>query len=190
MAHTLSDDQLCPAQSEKHPLHQTVVLSHEVSMENVPKVAFQKLRIHLDDPTSSEADELCPSLCEEDTVLNVPLDFSRVKFQNLPVHLEDASNLAVSDELRPPKFEELTEHCALSPIRQVKAFKLDEHTWKTSFQVALMISRLRIYDSVIRTLRPLYSDNVIEKAITMAFSLRSHESGNHVSFTVPDYLIS
>lgn len=185
-APTLSDDQLYPAQSEKHPLRQSVLI-HEVSMENVPKVAFQKLRIHLDDPTSSEADELCPSLCEEDTVLNAPLNFSRGKFQNLPVHLEGAGNLAVSDELRPPNSDNLTEHCALSPIRGVKAFKLDDYAWKTSLQVALMISRLRIYDSVIRTLRPLYSHTIIEKAIAMACSLRSHELGNNVSFMVPDY---
>ncbi|XP_057794307.1 histone-lysine N-methyltransferase ATXR7-like isoform X2 [Salvia miltiorrhiza] len=177
-APTWSDDHLCPAQSEKHPLHQTVVLCHEVSMANVPKVAFQKLRIHLVDPTNIEVDELCPRLCEEDTILDVPLVFSRGVFQNLPVHLEDASNVAVSDELWPPKSKELTEHCALSPIFQVKASKLDEHMGKTSLQVALMIIRSRIYDSVIRTLRPLYSDDVIEKAIIMACSLRSHELGN------------
>ncbi|KAL1540305.1 [histone H3]-lysine(4) N-trimethyltransferase [Salvia divinorum] len=178
---TWSDDHLGSAQSEKHPLHQTVALSHEVIMENVPKVAFQRLLIHSDDPTNIEVDELRPCLSEEDRVINVPLDFSRVEFQNLPVHLENASNVAVIDELQPPKSEELTEHCALSPISQVKVSKVYEHTWRTSLQVALMISRLRIYDSVMRTLRPSYSNDFIEKVITVACSLRSHELGNNGS---------
>ncbi|KAG6403092.1 hypothetical protein SASPL_135309 [Salvia splendens] len=81
---TWSDDHLGLAQSKKHPLHQTVALSHEVIMENVPKVAFQKLLIHSDDPTNIEVDELCPCLSEEDRVINGPLDISRVQFQNLP----------------------------------------------------------------------------------------------------------
>lgn len=179
---TLSDDHLCPAQNEKHRLHQRVVLNHEVSMVNVPKAAFQKLHIHLDDTTSIEVDELCPRLCEEDAVINVPLDLSRGIFQNLPVHLEGASYEADSDELQPPKSEELTEHCKLSPICHVKASKLDVHAWKTSLQVALMISRMKIYESVIRTLGPVYSDNIIEKAITMSCSLRSYESVKNVSF--------
>ncbi|XP_042014413.1 histone-lysine N-methyltransferase ATXR7-like isoform X4 [Salvia splendens] len=178
---TWSDDHLGSAQSKKHPLHQTVALSHEVIMENVPKVAFQKLLIHSDDPTNIEVDELCPCLSEEDRVINGPLDISRVQFLNLPVHLENASNVAVSDELQPPKSEELTEHCALSPISQVNASKVDEHTRRTSLQVALMISRLRIYDSVMRTWRPSYSNDFIEKAITVACSLRSHELGNNGS---------
>ncbi|XP_042015805.1 histone-lysine N-methyltransferase ATXR7-like isoform X3 [Salvia splendens] len=178
---TWSDDHLGSAQSIKHPLHQTVALSHEVIMENVPKVAFQKLLIHSDDPTNIEVDELCPCLSEEDRVINGPPDISREQFQNLPVHLENASNVAVSDELRPPKSEELTEHCALSPITQVKASKVDEHTRRTSLQVALMISRLKIYDSVMRTWRPLYSNDFIEKAITVACSLRSHELGKNGS---------
>lgn len=178
LAPILPDDHLCPPESEKHPLHRSVVHSHEVSMANVPKVAFQKLRIHLDDPTSVEVNELCPCLCEENPVLNVPLDFSRGKFQNLPAHLHDASNAAVSVELQPPQYEELTEHCTLSPNCLVKSSKLDGHTWKTSFQVALMISRLRIYDSVIRTLRPFYSDSAIEKAIAVACSRRRYELGN------------
>ncbi|XP_047954287.1 histone-lysine N-methyltransferase ATXR7 isoform X1 [Salvia hispanica] len=175
---TWSDDHLGSAQTKKYPLPQTVALSHEVIM---PKVAFQKLLIHSDDPTNIEVDELCPCLSEEDRVINGPLDISRVQFQHLPVHLENASNVAVSDELRPPKSEELTEHCALSPISQVNASKVDEHTRRTSLQVALMISRLRIYDSVMRTWRPSYSNDFIEKAITVACSLRSHELGNNGS---------
>lgn len=167
-------DHLCPPESEQNPLHQGVVHSHEVSVANVPKVAFQKLRIHLDDPTSVEVDELCPRLCEENPVLHVPLDFSRRRFQNLPVHLHEA----VSDELQPPQNEELTEHRALSPNYSVKSSQLDEHTWKTSFQVALMMSRLRIYDSVIRTLRPIYSDSAIEKAIAVTCSRRRYELGS------------
>lgn len=186
MAPILPDDHLCPPESEKKPLHRSVVHSHEVSIANVPKVAFQKLQIHLDDPTSVEVDELCPRLCEENPVSHVPLDFSRRRFQNLPVHLHEA----VSDELRPAQYEELTEHCTLSPNHLVKSSKLDGHTWKTSFQVALMLSRLRIYDSVIRTLRPIYSDSAIEKAIAVACSRRRYELGSKVSFTVLDYLLS
>ncbi|KAH6764902.1 SET domain protein 25 [Perilla frutescens var. hirtella] len=180
LAPILSDDHLCPEQSEKHPLHQSDVARHEVSQENILKAAFQKLSMHLDDPTSVEVDELCPCLCEENTILNVSLDFSRGEFQNLPVHLYDG-DVAVSDELRPPQSEELTEHCALSPIHQVKSSKLDGHAWKTPLQVALMLSRLRIYDSVIRTLRPLYSDNDLDKAIEMACSRRRYELGNNGS---------
>lgn len=185
---TLSDGHLCPAQNERHHLHQSVVLNDEVSMANVPKAVFQRLHMHLDDTTSTEVDELCPRLCEENAAINVPLDLSRGVFQSLPVHLEGASYLADSDELQPPKSEELTEHFKLSPICHVKASKLDAHTWKTSLQVALMISRSKIYESVVGTLRPLYSDNVIEKAITMSCSLRSYGLGKNVSFHCPRLL--
>lgn len=185
-ARILSDDHQCPPQFKKNPLHQSVVHHPEVSMTDLSKGAFQKLPVHLDDPTSIEVDELCPDLSEERMEQNVLLHFSRGGFQKLPMHLDDASNIAFSDELRPPQSEEINEHCALSQIWQVKSFKLDVHTWKTTLQVALMISRLRIYDSVMRKLKPLYFDDVIEKSITMTCSLTRYESGNKVGIRVPD----
>ncbi|KAI3465512.1 hypothetical protein Pfo_022175 [Paulownia fortunei] len=172
----LSDDRRCPPQFAKYPLNQSFVHRHEVSMTNLSKGAFQKLPMHLDDPTSSKVDELWPALSEESMEQNVVIHFSRGKFQKLPMHLDDASSIAVIDELRPPQSEEITEHCALSQIWQIESLKLDGHVCKTTFQVALMISRLRIYDSVMRKLKSLYFDDAVEKAIIMMYSLRRYES--------------
>ncbi|KAL0361967.1 UNVERIFIED_CONTAM: Histone-lysine N-methyltransferase ATXR7 [Sesamum radiatum] len=108
---------------------------------------------------------------------DVLLHFTKGSFQKLAMHLDDASSIAVIDELRPPQSEEITERCALSQIGQVQSFKLDGRAWKTTFQVALMISRLRIHDHVMKTFESLY-DDAIEKAITTTCSFRRYESPN------------
>ncbi|KAK6160903.1 hypothetical protein DH2020_004284 [Rehmannia glutinosa] len=173
----LSDDRGCPSQFTKYPLLQSFVHSHEVSMTNLSKGVFQKLPMHLDDKTSIVVDELWPTLPEESMEQNVAVLFSREIFKRLPVHLDDAYSNAVIDELRPPQSEEITEYCALSQILRVESFKLDGYVSKTTFQVALMISRLKIYECVMRKLKSLYIDDAIEKYIIMTHSLRGYESG-------------
>ncbi|PIN01171.1 Histone-lysine N-methyltransferase [Handroanthus impetiginosus] len=174
----LSDGHQCPPQFRRYLLHQSVVQGQEVRMTNLSKGVFQKLPMHLDDSASIEVDEFCPAHNEESIEQNVPLHFSKGGFQKLPVHLDDASSIAVIDELRPPRSEEIVERCALSQIREVESFKLDRHMWKTTFQVALMISRLRIYDCVMRKLKSLYFDDAIQKAMISICSLRRYESRN------------
>ncbi|GER31996.1 histone-lysine N-methyltransferase SETD1B [Striga asiatica] len=152
-------------------LSQGGVHRHEVSMTNLSKGLFRKLPMHLDDQTSTEVDELWPAQPEESVEQNVPLHFSRREFEKLPVHLEDGSDIAVADGLRPPEVEEIT-HCASSHTLLVESFKLDEQVSKTIFQVALMISRQKIYECVRSKLKSLYIDDAIEKAITMTCSFR------------------
>ncbi|KAL0313799.1 UNVERIFIED_CONTAM: Histone-lysine N-methyltransferase ATXR7 [Sesamum angustifolium] len=171
----LSDDRQHPPQLAKNLSDQSAIHCHEVSMTTLSKSAFQKLPMHLDDPTDIEVDELCPALSEESMEEDVL--FSKGSFQKLAMHLDDASSIAVIDELRPPQSEEITEHCALSQIGQVQSFKVDGHAWKTTFQVALMISRLRIYDYVMKKFESLY-DDAIDKAITATCSFRRSESPN------------
>ncbi|XP_011083268.1 histone-lysine N-methyltransferase ATXR7-like isoform X2 [Sesamum indicum] len=172
-----SDDRQHPPQLVKNLSDQSVIHCHEVSVTTLSKSAFQKLPMHLDDPTGIEVDELCPALSEESMEEDVLLHFSKRSFQKLTMHLNDASSIAVIDELRPPQSEEITERCSLSQIGQVQSFKLDGHAWKTTFQVALMISRLRIYDYVMKKFESLY-DDAIEKAITATCSFRRYESPN------------
>lgn len=179
-AFILSDDHHCPPQNEKYASHQTTVHHHGVSMTDVPKGAFQKLCMHIDDPTCTEVDELCPDLSVERLEC-----FPRGEFQELPMHLNDSCNILDDGELRPPQSEETSEDCTLSKSWQVKPFKLDGRLWKTTLQVALMISRLRIHDSVMRTLRPLYIDDVIEKTVTRTCYLRRYESRNKVGLLRP-----
>ncbi|KAL0440577.1 UNVERIFIED_CONTAM: Histone-lysine N-methyltransferase ATXR7 [Sesamum latifolium] len=175
--HLLSDDCQHPPQLAKNLSDQSLIHCHEVSTTTSSKSAFEKLPMHLDDPTGIEVEELCPSLSEESMEQDVLLHFTKGSFQKLAVHLDDASSIAVIDELRPPQSEEITESCTLSQIGQVQSFKLDGHAWKTTFQVALMISRLRIYDYVMKTFESLY-DDAIEKAITATCSFRRYESPN------------
>ncbi|XP_011083373.1 histone-lysine N-methyltransferase ATXR7 [Sesamum indicum] len=175
-----SDDRQHPPQLVKNRSDQSVIHCHEVSMTTLSKSAFQKLPMHLDDPTGIEVDELCPALSEESMEEDVLLHFSKRPFQKLTMHLDDASTIAVIDELRPPQSEEIIERCALSQIGQVQSFKLDGHAWKTTFQVALMISRLRIYDYVMKKFESL-CDDAIEKAITATCSFRRYESPNKVT---------
>lgn len=117
---------------------------------------------------------------------NVSLHFSSEKFQKLPMHLDDASSVTVIDELQPPKSEEISERYALSKIRQVHSFKLGWYTWKTTLQVALMISRLKIHEIVMKELKSIYLDDAIEKAMTMKQSLRRYQSGKKVVLNVSD----
>ncbi|KAL8523875.1 hypothetical protein ACS0TY_013726 [Phlomoides rotata] len=174
----LSDDHHCPPQIERNALNQTTVHCHGVSMANAPKGAFQKLSMHIDDPTCTEVDELCPDLSEDRMEQNDSLRFPRGEFQELPMHLDDTCHTLDDSELRPPQSEETSEDFALSKSCLVQPFKLEGHSWKTTLQVALMISRLRIHDSVMRTSRSLYFDDVIEKAVTRTCYLRKYESGN------------
>ncbi|KAG8373274.1 hypothetical protein BUALT_Bualt11G0006800 [Buddleja alternifolia] len=175
--HLLSDERQCTSQFAKVPLHQSFVHRHEVFMTNLSKGAFQKLPVHLDDAII-EVDELWPAPSEENMEQNVPLHFSRGQFQNVPMHLDDSSSIAVIDELRPLQFKEITERCALSQIWEVQSFKLHGQARKTMFQVALMLSRQRIYDWVMRKLKSLYVDDAIRKAMTMSSSLRRYKSSN------------
>ncbi|KAL6571940.1 hypothetical protein OROMI_012898 [Orobanche minor] len=170
-----SYDRRCPPQFTNLPLHQGLVHHHEVSMMNLSKGAFLKLPMHLDDRISTEVDELWPTLPEES--INFVLYFSRRKFEKLPVHLEDDSSVSVIDALRPPQSEEITEHRALSQIPKIESCKLDGQVLKTTFQIALMLSRLRIYDCVMSKLKSLYIDNAIEKAMIITCSLRGYTSG-------------
>ncbi|CAA0806963.1 Histone-lysine N-methyltransferase ATXR7 [Striga hermonthica] len=158
-------------------LSQGGVHHHEVSMTNLSKGVFGKLPMHLNDQTSTEVDELWPSQPEESVEQNVPLHFSRREFEKLPVHLEDGSDIAVVDGLRPPELEEIT-YCASSHTLLVESFKLDEQVSKTIFQVALMIIRQRLYECVRRKLKSLYIDDAIEKALTMTCSFRGIASGS------------
>ncbi|KAG8373275.1 hypothetical protein BUALT_Bualt11G0006900 [Buddleja alternifolia] len=175
--HLLSDERQCTSQFAKVPLHQSFVHRHEVFMTNLSKGAFQKLPVHLDDAII-EVDELWPAPSEENMEQNVPLHFSRGQFQNLSMHLDDSSSIAVIDELRPLQFKEITERRALSQIWEVQSFKLHGQARKTMFQVALMLSRQRIYDWVMRKLKSLYVDDAIRKAMTMSSSLRRYKSSN------------
>ncbi|KAL8058173.1 hypothetical protein ABFS82_03G001300 [Erythranthe guttata] len=170
------DDDRCPAQYPKDPLHQRVLHLPNVSLTNLSKGAFQKLPMHLDDATV-DLDELWPAACEESMEQNVSSHFSSEKFRNLPMHLDDASTIPVIDELRPPQSKEVTEHYASSQICRLPLFKLGGHAWKTTFQVALMISRVRIYDCVMRKIKSICLDDAIEKAVTMMQSMRRNESG-------------
>ncbi|KAG8377169.1 hypothetical protein BUALT_Bualt08G0000100 [Buddleja alternifolia] len=175
--HLLSDERQCTSKFAKVRLHQSFVHRHEVFMTNLSKGAFQKLPVHLNDAII-EVDELWPAPSEENMEQNVPLHFSRGQFQNLPMHLDDSRSIAVIDELRPLQFKEITEHCALSQIWEVQSFKLHGQARKTMFQVALMLSRQRIYDWVMRKLKSLYVDEAIRKAMTMSSSLRRYKSSN------------
>lgn len=182
----LSDDHRCQPQYARDLLHESVLHSHEVPMSKLSKGAFQKLPMHLDDSTSFRLDELWPTPSEEIMEKNVSLHFSSEKFQKLPMHLDDASSVTVIDELQPPKSEEISERYALSKIRQVHSFKLGWYTWKTTLQVALMISRLKIHEIVMKELKSIYLDDAIEKAMTMKQSLRRYQSGKKVVLNVSD----
>ncbi|KAL3618427.1 hypothetical protein CASFOL_038748 [Castilleja foliolosa] len=177
-AFILSDDRRCPPQSTNHPLHQCVAHRHEVSLTNLSKDAFQKLPVHLDDRDNTEVDEFCPTLHEESMRKNDVLHFPRREFDKLPVHLEDANRSVVIDELRPPQYEEISERCSLSQILQVESLKLNGQFLKTSFQIALMTSRMKIHDCVMSELKSQYIDDAIAKAIKRPCSSWRYRSDN------------
>ncbi|XP_073139885.1 histone-lysine N-methyltransferase ATXR7 isoform X2 [Henckelia pumila] len=149
--------------------------SPEVFITSLSKGAFQKLPVHLDDKNNVEVDRLRPVLYEE-TMEHCSLSrFSLEAFQNLPVHVNDACDIQV-DGLRPPQLEGFTDFSTLSQICQAPSFEKYEQTWKTALQVVLMISRERIYQSVMSGLKQLYVDDTIEKEIMMWLSSRKLES--------------
>ncbi|KAL3830573.1 hypothetical protein ACJIZ3_019375 [Penstemon smallii] len=168
-----SDDRQCAAQVARQPLNQSVVHYHEVSMTNLSKSAFHKLPMHIDDVTCTEVDELSPDPCRESMEQYYPLHLS---FQKLPMHSDESSAIASIDELRPPQSAEVIEHCALSQIRKVHSFELGEHIWKTTFQVALMTTRQRLYDCVMGHFKPLYVNEAIDKSIRTWWHSRSNKS--------------
>ncbi|KAL2529826.1 histone-lysine N-methyltransferase ATXR7 [Forsythia ovata] len=164
----------------------------DVSTSHLSKCAFQKLPVHSDDANTFELDELCPPQPEESTEHYVPSHFSKGAFEKLPVHLNDACNMEVLDELCPPQLEKSMEHCVPSQNCQLRSVKLDECTSNVNFQVALMMSQQRIYDSVLSKLKLSLVDDAIEKALTIWCSSRRHEScrnkgaENRVSNEKPD----
>ncbi|XP_051137719.1 histone-lysine N-methyltransferase ATXR7 isoform X2 [Andrographis paniculata] len=182
-AQILSNDPQCQSKLVKHPSHKKTDHSCQISATNLSRAAFQKLPVHLDDSPSVEVDELFPDLLEENRKQNLLLHCRR-EFQNLPMHLDNVSDsvdIEVVDELRPPKSAEVTKQCVLPPTREVSSLQLDCPTLKTTYQVALMMSRSRIHECIVQKLKSLYFDDAIEKALKSTCFPKRYRSTSKVT---------
>ncbi|KZV31343.1 hypothetical protein F511_05447 [Dorcoceras hygrometricum] len=171
-----SDDFGYACQSAEAKLCQDAFHSPAVFMTNFSKSAFKKLPVHLDDRDNVEVDVLRP-VSSEETMAHISFSqFSQEAFQNLPVHINDACS--IEDGLRPPQLEEYTDLWTLTQICQAPSFEKYGETWKTTLQVVLMMSRERIYQSVMSGLKQIYVNDTIEKKIRMRLTSRRLESSN------------